>query len=53
LTSQVDIEGWKSLFEDPVIAQALIDRIKNPSEKIQLTGSSYREKRGKNEAKEN
>jgi DNA replication protein DnaC len=52
-TSQVDIEGWKSLFEDPVIAQALIDRIKNPSEKIQLTGSSYREKLGKNEAKGN
>lgn len=50
-SSQVDIDGWSSLFEDPVIAQALIDRIKNPSEKIKLIGESYREKLGKIEAK--
>ena len=30
-SSQVDIDGWKSLYEDPVTAEAIIDRIKNPS----------------------
>jgi DNA replication protein DnaC len=48
--SQVDIDGWCSLFEDLVIGQALIDRIKNPSERIQLIGVSYREKLSKNNA---
>ena len=42
VSSQVDPEGWKTLFEDPVIADALIDRLKNPSEKIKLIGGSYR-----------
>lgn len=45
-SSQVDTEGWKSLFEDPVIADALIDRIKSPCEKITLTGPSYRDRLG-------
>jgi DNA replication protein DnaC len=44
ISSQCDIEGWRTLFEDPVIGDALIDRLKNPSEKIKLTGGSYREK---------
>lgn len=42
ISSQVDIDGWKSLFEDPVIADALIDRMRHPSEKIKLT-ASYRQ----------
>ncbi len=46
-TSQVEEDGWKCLFHDPVIADALIDRVKNPSEKILLIGGSYREKIGK------
>lgn len=46
ISSQVDVDGWNTLFEDPVIADALIDRMKNPSEKIKLTGGSYRESLG-------
>ncbi len=46
ISSQVDVEGWNTLFEDPVIADALIDRLKNPSEKIRLTRGSYRENLG-------
>jgi len=46
-SSQVEVEGWKTLFEDPVIADAIVDRIKNPSEKIKMTGGSYRERIGK------
>ena len=44
INSQVDVDGWKSLFEDPVAADALIDRMRHPSEKIKLVGGSYREK---------
>jgi DNA replication protein DnaC len=44
ITSQVDPKGWEKLFEDPVIAEAVVDRLKNPSQKITLAGGSYREK---------
>lgn len=44
LTSQVDSKGWKSLFEDPVIAEAIVDRLINPSDTIKLKGGSYRER---------
>lgn len=45
ITSQIKPEGWFPLFEDPVIAEAIIDRLINPSEKIELSGDSYRKKR--------
>jgi DNA replication protein DnaC len=48
VTSQVEPKGWIKLFEDPVIAEAVVDRLKNPSQKITLSGGSYREKLGKN-----
>ena len=41
VTSQVDPKGWKGLFEDPVIADAVIDRIINPPHHIILKGGSY------------
>jgi DNA replication protein DnaC len=50
ITSQVDPKGWKTLFEDPVIAEAIVDRLKNPSLQITLTGNSYREKLKKGKA---
>ena len=46
-SSQVELEGWSSVIEDPVLADALLDRIKNPSHRIKITGSSYREKLGR------
>jgi DNA replication protein DnaC len=42
ITSQVDLDGWHSLFADKVTSEAIVDRLKNPSEKIQLLGPSYR-----------
>jgi DNA replication protein DnaC len=42
ISSQVDMMGWKTLFEDPVVADALVDRLRNPSETVILTGGSYR-----------
>jgi DNA replication protein DnaC len=44
VTSQVDIHGWGKLFADPVISEAIIDRLTQPSQKVILKGKSYREK---------
>ena len=42
ITSQVTPDGWRSLFEDPVIAEAIIDRILNPSQTIEIHGGSVK-----------
>jgi DNA replication protein DnaC len=44
VTSQVNPKAWTKLFEDPAIAEAITDRLINPSVKINLKGGSYREK---------
>lgn len=44
ITSQIDTMGWNKLFEDPVIGEAIVDRLINPSQKITLKGGSYRER---------
>lgn len=45
VTSQVEPEGWKGLFQDSVISDSIIDRITGPSDKVTLTGESYRKSR--------
>jgi DNA replication protein DnaC len=47
ITSQVDPKGWSKLFEDPVIVEALLNRLLHPSKQIVLTGGSYREQLNK------
>ena len=45
VTSQVEPQGWLKLFEDPVIAEAIVDRLIHPCQKITLKGEkSYIEK---------
>lgn len=44
ITSQIEPAGWKRLFEDSVMAEALVDRLTHPAQTYVLTGSSYREK---------
>jgi DNA replication protein DnaC len=44
ITSQVAPDGWKSLYEDPVIGEAITDRLRNPSETVVLKGETYRKK---------
>lgn len=39
VTSQVNPKAWTKLFEDPAIAEAIVDRLINPSTKINLKGS--------------
>ena len=44
VTSQADPRGWKKLFEDPLIAEAIVSRLEHPSQKLILKGGDYREK---------
>lgn len=44
VTSQVDPRGWQKLFEDPIIAEAIVNRLEHPSQRINLKGGSYRDK---------
>jgi hypothetical protein len=39
-----DFPGWTKLFEDPVIAEAIVNRLEHPSQRLNLKGGSYREK---------
>lgn len=42
ITSQIKPAGWKSLFEDEVIAEAIIDRLTSCAHVIDVKGPSYR-----------
>lgn len=44
ITSQVNPTGWTKLFDDPLIAEALVNRLVHPSQIVTLKGNSYREK---------
>ncbi len=44
ITSQVDPQGWLKLFEDSVIAEAIVDPLTQPSQLVTLKGTSYRQK---------
>lgn len=44
VTSQVKPLGWKSLFEDDVVAEAIVDRLTSCAHHIHISGPSYREK---------
>lgn len=44
VTSQADPKGWPKLFEDPLIAEAIVSRLEHPSQKLILKGGNYREK---------
>lgn len=48
ITTQVDPEGWRSLFQDSVISDAIIDSLINPSDSVLLTGETYRKRRKAN-----
>lgn len=49
ITSQVKPQGWKILFEDEVIAEAILDRLTACAHIIDVKGSSYRSKQKKKE----
>ena len=42
ITSQIRPEGWRGLFEDEVIAEAILDRVISCGTEIVMKGGSYR-----------
>lgn len=44
VTSQVAAEGWVSLFDDPVLGEAIVDRMTKPKVAIAMDGPSYRDR---------
>ena len=46
VTSQVRPQGWVSLFEDQVIAEAILDRLTASAQTVEVKGASYRGKQG-------
>ncbi|MBC8550235.1 MAG: ATP-binding protein [Candidatus Brocadiales bacterium] len=44
ITSQVKAQGWKGLFEDEVIAEAILDRLTACAHIVDVKGDSYRSK---------
>ena len=53
VTSQIKPEGWRNLFEDEVIAEAILDRIISCGREVTLKGGSYRKKHKKDQGVEN
>ena len=47
ITSQVKALGWKTLFEDEVIAEAIFDRLTACAHMVDVKGESYRGKERK------
>ena len=46
ITSQVKPQGWETLFEDKVIAEAILDRLMASSQTIDVKGESFRSGQG-------
>jgi DNA replication protein DnaC len=42
ITSQIKPQGWKDLFDDEVMAEAIIDRLSSNAHVIELKSGSYR-----------
>jgi len=43
-TSQANPKGWIKLFEDPLIAEAIVNRLECPGHQVHITGPSYRDR---------
>lgn len=51
MTSQLPVDHWYAHLDDPIIADALLDRIIHLSEKIPLEGPSMRKLNAQNKNK--
>jgi DNA replication protein DnaC len=50
VTSQLPIKLWHGQFQDPTLADAILDRLVHNAELVELTGESMRKKQHKNPA---
>ena len=48
ITSQVPVENWSEVVTDPVVCEAITDRVVHRSQVIQMKGESYRKNRKNN-----
>ncbi len=46
ITTQLPLQNWPEVIEDPVVADTILDRLMHTSVKIDLTGESYRKAQG-------
>ena len=44
VTSQLPIKLWHGQFQDPTLADAILDRLVHTAERVELTGESMRKK---------
>jgi len=47
ITTQLPLDHWAEVIPDPVLAEAIVDRIDGTAVKIKITGESYRAVKGK------
>ena len=52
ITTQLPVDHWKEVIPDPVIADAIIDRVIHSAITIKITGASYRKVQAKKLEKE-
>ena len=45
MTSQLPVKAWHTYLDDPTLADAILDRVVHSSHKIDLKGTSLRDKR--------
>jgi DNA replication protein DnaC len=50
ITSQLPVANWKEVITDPVVFEAIVDRVAH-GYKIEITGESYRKRRGVDKVK--
>lgn len=50
ITSQLPVPNWKEVITDPVVFEAIVDRVAH-GYKIEITGESYRKRRGVDKVK--
>lgn len=50
ITSQLPVSNWKEVITDPVVFEAIVDRIAH-GYKVEITGDSYRKRRGVDKVK--
>ena len=52
VTSQLPIKLWHGQFQDPTLADAILDRLVHNAELIELTGESMRKRNQRAQASE-
>jgi DNA replication protein DnaC len=45
ITSQIPLENWREVIEDPVALEAILDRLIHGAVRLKLEGESMRKKR--------